>query len=81
SGPPPRPSRTTTPATTQVTQGISGSSSTLGSSSSSISPLGTSSSSISPLQSAHWCLLTNGTYLPLDYLFMNTPCTICQCTS
>ncbi|CAF1985918.1 unnamed protein product [Rotaria magnacalcarata] len=81
SGPPPRPSRTTTPATTQVTQGISGSSSTLGSSSSSISPLGSSSSSISPLQSAHWCLLTNGTYLPLDYLFMNTPCTICQCTS
>jgi hypothetical protein len=43
--------------------------------------LGGSSSSLSPLESAHWCHLTNGTYLSLGYLFMYTPCTICQCTS
>lgn len=39
-----------------------------------------SSSSPSPLQSAHWCYLTNGTYLPLGYAFMSSPCVICQCT-
>ncbi|CAF3511461.1 unnamed protein product [Rotaria socialis] len=67
----PHPPGATTPATTQATQGISGSGSHLGS----------SSSSISPLASAHWCHLTNGTNLPLGYLFMYAPCTICQCTS
>jgi hypothetical protein len=33
------------------------------------------------LERAHWCRFSNGTYLPLGTTFMNTICTMCQCTT
>jgi hypothetical protein len=32
------------------------------------------------LQRAHWCRFPNGTYTSLGYSFLNTPCSLCQCT-
>jgi hypothetical protein len=34
----------------------------------------------SSLERAHWCRLSNGTYLPLGYSYMHTVCSLCQCT-
>jgi hypothetical protein len=33
-----------------------------------------------PLQRAHWCRFPNGTYLSLGYSFLNSACSMCQCT-
>lgn len=33
------------------------------------------------LERAHWCRLSNGTFLPLGHTFMNSVCSMCQCTS
>jgi len=32
------------------------------------------------LQRAHWCRFSNGTYLPFGYSYMQTACSLCQCT-
>jgi len=40
----------------------------------------TATSPPSNLQSAHWCSFSNGSYIPLGYTFMYTPCALCQCT-
>jgi len=35
----------------------------------------------SALQRAHWCRLSNGTYLALGYSYITPQCSICQCTT
>jgi hypothetical protein len=32
------------------------------------------------LERAHWCHFPNGTYIPLNYAFLHTGCSLCQCT-
>jgi len=32
------------------------------------------------LERAHWCRFNNGSYVPLGYVFMNSVCSMCQCT-
>lgn len=39
----------------------------------------TTTSAPSSLQRAHWCRFPNGTYIPLGYSYMNSPCSFCQC--
>jgi hypothetical protein len=31
------------------------------------------------LERAHWCRMSNGTYLALNYKFINSKCSLCQC--
>ena len=35
----------------------------------------------SSLTRAHWCRFGNGTYLPLGYTYMQSTCSMCQCTT
>jgi hypothetical protein len=39
------------------------------------------SSDPTALERAHWCRFGNGTYAPLGYTYLNTQCSMCQCTS
>lgn len=36
-------------------------------------------SNLTTLERAHWCRLSNGTYLPLGHIYMRSVCSICQC--
>jgi type II secretory pathway pseudopilin PulG len=36
--------------------------------------------SFSELQRAHWCSFYNGSYVPLEYTWMQSACTLCQCS-
>lgn len=54
---------------------------TIASESENDAPQTTSTSESSPLSRAYWCRARNGTYVPFGYSYMQTACTMCQCTS
>jgi hypothetical protein len=70
---------TTTPAQSATSPSVTDSSSTTSSTTSTTQGSGSNSSPVSTLQRAHWCRLSNGSYLPLGYAFLNAPCGLCQC--